>query len=276
MALQVATRPSAQRAALKVRESITQLSDESLRRFGEAVQRLLERPDNRGFQYFAGWHGVPLGICRHHDVYFLPWHRGYLYFFELALQDIDADVTLPWWNWMDEQGIPASFEQPPLDGAPIDPMGVPHQPGWPTQTSRDPGAPVPPGFPAPWPPPLRRTVIGGQEVDLYAWIMDSPDYLQFMQRCWRVHDNIHVWVGGTMGDPNWAAFDPLFWAHHTMVDRLWRIWQHNHPGGDPPPAILDEPLTFATSPSMTVRELLDVTQLGYEYAGQTATVGGPQ
>jgi tyrosinase len=36
-----------------------------------------------------------------------------------------------------------------------------------------------------------------------------------------------------------AAFDPIFWAHHTMVDRLWRLWQLRHPGALPPRAILD-------------------------------------
>lgn len=30
-----------------------------------------------------------------------------------------------------------------------------------------------------------------------------------------------------MGD---AAYDPLFWAHHAMVDRLWRLWQLQHTG----------------------------------------------
>jgi hypothetical protein len=31
-----------------------------------------------GFDYFAGWHGVPLGWYQHHDPLFLPWHRAYL------------------------------------------------------------------------------------------------------------------------------------------------------------------------------------------------------
>ncbi len=51
--------------------------------------------DNRGYSYFAGWHGVPFGWCEHHTVWFLPWHRAYLYRLELALQRQVPGVTLP-------------------------------------------------------------------------------------------------------------------------------------------------------------------------------------
>ena len=43
--------------------------------------------DDRGFWYFAGWHGVPFNWCEHHTELFLPWHRAYLYYFELALHE---------------------------------------------------------------------------------------------------------------------------------------------------------------------------------------------
>lgn len=36
-----------------------------------------------------------------------------------------------------------------------------------------------------------------------------------------------------MGDQRFAGWDPLFWAHHTMVDRLWAMWQITHPGDNP-------------------------------------------
>jgi hypothetical protein len=49
-----------------------------------------------------------------------------------------------------------------------------------------------------------------------------------------------------------------------MVDRLWRIWQFNRAGADPPSDVIDTPLTFGRAPSFTVREVLDVKQLGYE------------
>jgi tyrosinase len=272
--VQVATQPRAEIATLKVRESVSRLSDDALARLRAAFTALMARPDNGGYQFFASWHGVSLGICEHHNALFLPWHRGYLYHLELALQDVDPEVTLPWWDWMDEAGVPAAYDGDVLAGSEIKPFGVERQAEWPERTVREiapPGA----GGPGPLPPPLRTSVIGGQEVDLYAWMMDSPSYSEFSQRNWRLHDNIHVWLGGTMSDPNWAAFDPLFWAHHTMVDRLWRIWQHNHSGALPPEEILDQPMTYARAPALTAREVLDVKQLGYEYAGHTDAVDGP-
>jgi tyrosinase len=282
MTLQVTTQPQVKRGTLKIRQSITQMSATDVTRFRKAMQGLVDRHDNRGFQFFAGWHGVPLGICQHHNELFLPWHRGYLYHFELALQEIDAEVTLPWWNWFDEPGIPAAYGDKKvgskdniLASAPIKPLGIPRRSSWPRRTSRDPGAPVPAGFPEPLGPPLRSSHFSGTQGGAWEWMMGSTSYSEFMQRCWRIHDNIHVWVGGQMTDPNWAAFDPLFWAHHTQVDRLWRVWQHRNPGALPDHHTQETSMTFAKEPALTVRDVLDVKALGYEYAAQAASVGGP-
>lgn len=49
------------------------------------------------------------------------------------------------------------------------------------------------------------------------------------------HDNIHGLIGtgrgapGHMGDPNVAAFDPVFWMHHCNIDRLLAIFQALYP-----------------------------------------------
>ncbi len=282
MTLQVVSRGPQRRATLKTRQNVSRLGGNELAAFRSVIAAVLDRPDNRGYQYFAGWHGVPDGICQHHNNLFLPWHRGYLYHFELALQDVDPTVTLPWWNWLEERGIPPAFDDPEVDGqpnvlasAPVTPVGVPAQDWFPTKTHRAPWDPDLPG-PGPQAPPLREFDLGDQRVDTLKWLMSATTHSDFSQRCWRVHDNIHVWVGGEMGDANWAAFDPLFWAHHTMVDRLWRMWQYEHQGADPAPAIIDQPMTFLKPPSFTVREVLDVTQLGYEYSGQTSrSVPGP-
>ncbi len=273
MTLQVQPRHQGAKATLKVRQNIAQMSAAEVARYRKAVRKLMQRRDNRGYQFFAGWHGVPLELCIHHEPLFLPWHRGYLYFFELALQEIDPAVTVPWWDWVSEPGIPAAFDERkaegranPLHSAPIEPLGVPRRPGWPKRTKREPGGIQGPNAPAP--PPLRS---------FYEWLMEPTSFEEFQQRCWRLHDNVHVWVGGRngqMSDQNWAAFDPLFWFHHSMVDRLWRIWQHENPGAVPDHWMLREPMTFGKRPSLLVREVLDVKQLGYEYAAQSASVRG--
>ena len=89
---------------MKVRQSISRVDPPRGDSSRRTIKGGVDRHDNRGYQFFAGWHGVPPGICQHHNELFLPWHRGYLYHFELALQDIDPEVTIPRWNWMDEPG----------------------------------------------------------------------------------------------------------------------------------------------------------------------------
>jgi tyrosinase len=263
-------RPAPVAAQLKIRESVSRLTPEKLQAFRDALARMMAIRDNRGYQFYAGWHGVPFQLCHHHDPEFLPWHRGYLYHFELGLQEIDPNVTLPWWDWVDEPGLPAAYARQRvvrrknvLFDSPIEPFGVRPRREWPTRTFREPGNPM---NPAPLAPPLRPR---------YDWLMGTASFTEFNRRLTMVHDNIHVWVGGTMSDPDWAAYDPIFWAHHTQVDRLWRIWQHQNPGARLPQFVLDETMTYARAPSFLGRDLLDAKQLGYEYAGIAATVPGP-
>ncbi|KAK6516097.1 hypothetical protein TWF506_006008 [Arthrobotrys conoides] len=47
-----------------------------------------------------------------------------------------------------------------------------------------------------------------------------------------IHDGIHVWVGGNYGHMTsvpYSSFDPVFFLHHTNVDRLFAIWQAINP-----------------------------------------------
>lgn len=45
-----------------------------------------------------------------------------------------------------------------------------------------------------------------------------------------VHTAVHLWVGSgkhfflDMGDSSSAVNDPLFFAHHANVDRIWNAW----------------------------------------------------
>ena len=101
--------------------SCRQAEVEALR---EAFLAAMGLRDERGYQYHAGPHGLPLPIqCRHGDILFLPWHRAYLYFFERALQDLEGLANLPWWDWTTatthRDGLPAAYRRTPARVNPI-------------------------------------------------------------------------------------------------------------------------------------------------------------
>ncbi len=250
--------------ALRHRRSARRLTAGQLSDLRKAIAAAQEIRDDRGYQFWAGIHGLPLpSYCKHESELFLPWHRAYLYFFEKALQERVRGVTLPWWDWTANhaEGIPNAYARQRVDGrrnplfdSPIQPSGRanPRQ----TRTVRE---PEPPGS-LPSPP----------EVDA---VLANPDYLTFQGQLENLHGGVHVWVGGTMGSVASAAYDPIFWAHHCMIDRLWYLWQLRHPGAGIPARLLDQAL--APFP-MTVRDTIDATQLGYDYAASTAAAGGPR
>ena len=65
-----------------------------------------------------------------------------------------------------------------------------------------------------------------------------------------------------------AAFDPIFYAHHTMIDRLWYLWQvQEWRRTTSLPNYLNEVLAPFGA---TVKQVLDINALGYEYASSSA------
>jgi tyrosinase len=220
--------------------------------------------DDRGYLHFAGIHGLPLpAYCTHGSPLFLPWHRAYLYFFERALADRVPGVTLPWWDWTSASshvnGIPRMYAESkagaaanPLVGSPL-PADVAKQTGFmrTTRKPKDPG-----GLP---------TFAQVSE------LLEMGDFLDFSGAVEDIHNAVHVWVGGTMGEIPVAAYDPVFWAHHTMIDRLWRLWQLKHVHSGPPASLLRAALPPF---GMTVEQTLDSNTLGYDYAAFSAAVPG--
>jgi tyrosinase len=254
--------PSIAPQALRHRRSTRRLTAGQLADLRTAIREAQAIGDDRGYQRWAGIHGLPLPIsCVHHRELFLPWHRAYLYFLEKALQDRVPGVTFPWWDWTNHaEGIPEAYAKREADGrknplfdSPIQPSGrtSPSQ----TRTTRAPG---PPGA-----LPSAGAVEG---------VLENRDFFTFQTQLESIHDGVHVWTGGTMGSIATAAYDPLFWAHHCMIDRLWYLWQLRHPGAGVPAPLLDRAL--APFP-MTVRETIDISQLGYDYAASTAAAKGP-
>jgi tyrosinase len=250
---------SAQARALRHRKNAENLSVRQLDTLRKAFAAVQAIGDDRGYGYWAGIHGLPLPMyCQHGTRLFLPWHRAYLYFFELSLRDQVPESVLTWWDWTSTashtSGLPAAFARVRVDGRanPLYRAQVPPAArlrGEPRQTSRAPG-----------PPGALPTATDIEQ------LLAMPDFLDFQDQLEEIHGAIHGWVGGTMGEVPWAAYDPVFWAHHSMIDRIWWLWQIRHPNPHMPSGLLNQALPPFP---MNVGETLDMKALGYRYAAAT-------
>ena len=262
-------RAQAPASPVRFRRNVDRLTAGQLGNLRSAFEAVYALTDDRGYAHHAGIHGLPLPIgCdnAHGTPYFLPWHRAYLYFFERALRDRVPRAMLTWWDWRTGPQRPAQVPQAfrsrtvggrtnALHSARVSRLALEQgrRAGLVvgSRTRREPGDAA----------LLPRAAEVRQ-------VLELRDFLDFSGALEGLHDRVHVWTGGHMGLIPFAAFDPIFWAHHTMVDRLWRLWQLRHPGARPPGAILDEALPPFR---MTVRQTLDVTALGYDYAVASAS-----
>jgi tyrosinase len=257
-------------STLRRRQSVDGLDDATLAQLRQGFVAMEAISDERGYGHWAGIHGLPLPIsCKHGNPLFLPWHRAYLYFFEQYLLDQALDSGLPWWDWSTQTGIPAAYGDAQLADGSANPLATGPVTGIPQRqfdqsglqavdvTSRQPDDPA--------------ALPSAQQV---TDVLDAADFTDLTLQLEDLHNGVHEWVGGTMGLIPLAAYDPIFWAHHAMIDRLWYLWQLAHPGADPPASLLDTPLEpFA----MNVRQTLDIATLGYDYAAavSSATPPGP-
>lgn len=60
------------------------------------------------------------------------------------------------------------------------------------------------------------------------WLNSRAFLFGFTER--GIHGGGHFSIGGTNGDFFASAQDPSFYLHHSMLDRLWAMWQDGHPG----------------------------------------------
>jgi len=102
----------------------------------------------------------------------------------------------------------------------------------------------------------------------------GPNSNHFFGAVENIHNLIHNFSGGLnpngqlpgepasgdMVSPGTTARDPIFWGHHSNVDRLWAEWQKLHPGADP-----DDPNDILAPWPNSVKDVLTISDLGYEY-----------
>ncbi|KAI5060061.1 hypothetical protein GOP47_0024481 [Adiantum capillus-veneris] len=292
----------------RVRQAAHKVSEDYIAKYTRAYELMKALPDDDprsfytqadihcafcNFAYMqAGNSSVALQV--HFSWLFLPWHRWYLYWHERILQSLLGDPTfsLVFWNWDDQRDggnvMPDMFvrngtalydENRNQNNLP--PAVVRLRPN---STGND-------------------TAIVNQNLnDMYLDVVTAITAELFMGGAYRtgtdltnstvldaplggllengVHNGVHVWTGDPnlpliqdMGTFTTAARDPIFFAHHSNVDRLWDKWKYDMPDGPRTDHndsdFLDAEFYFydetATLVKVTVRDSLDNSKLGVSY-----------
>lgn len=196
--------------------------------------------------------------------HFMPWHRMFVYYFEDIVRQVSgrADFTLPYWDYTSSDPakrgvVPEQFRLPD------DPVfGVLYRSN---RTSlANTGQPI-------------QKNQAGDPMDITT-AMAAPTYSNdgtAMGFCRGidagVHGRVHVLVGtsSNMGAVPYAARDPLFWVHHSNVDRMWASWNRNG-GANPYDATwASTQFVFADRAGQRVtarlRDFFDTSPFGYTY-----------
>jgi tyrosinase len=242
-----------------------------LKKLTDAVAKMKSRPvtDKTSWAYWANIHGVITGSdpgwnqCRHAQWWFVAWHRAYVLGLEHQLQAAIGDnkFRLPYWDYLDagQRKIPAAFKKTTssLFESNRDNSEVGFEISDLTKTfsaTKYAGNIIAGGF-------------GGASV---ASGTVSGAFSKRGRMEQNPHNTVHVDIGGLMGDPRTAAQDPIFWAHHCNIDRIWEVWIKNGPHTNPPPGTFtNETFTLpgvnGQPVTLKVADMFDTKKLGYTY-----------
>jgi tyrosinase len=183
-----------------------------IRAYRTAIKAMQQLPDTDGTSWLAqaNIHGAltpPPGmitdVCQHNTLFFLSWHRMYVYFFERIVRHKSGDpkFALPYWAYSPtgRRDLPRLFRHPANANNLL------------YTANRNPsinaGNPIQP-----------QLVDAGLALGQIAFnpftnsLNGTP------------HGMVHIAVGGGMSSFQQAARDPIFWLHHCNIDRLWELW----------------------------------------------------
>ncbi|XP_058096715.1 polyphenol oxidase, chloroplastic-like [Magnolia sinica] len=241
---------------LRIRKPAHLLDADDLAKYEEAYRRMraldpsdpwsLEQQARVHCQYCDGAYdqvGFNVQLQVHFSWIFLPWHRYYIHFHEAILGKLIGDDTfaLPFWNWDSPDGMtmPSFFvndKTSPLYDEKRNPDNLKKVLDYQyshknyenpytdeelkvknlyqmNKTFRE-SLPLPELF-------LGDRVRAGEEASMG----------KTMGRIEAIHNAIHLFVGmpeapyRDMGNFYSSGYDPLFYCHHSNVDRMWHIYR---------------------------------------------------
>lgn len=229
--------------------------------------------------------------CQHATWFFLPWHRAYLLFFERTVaRTIEqlggpAGWALPFWNYEDTANpnarrLPPAFQQRTMPDGSVNPLFVARRAPAANRNLR-----VGTAADASDRRCLSRPrfVNNGPILQFGGGVTGFAHFGNATGACEATpHNTMHNAVGGSTGwmaDPATAALDPIFWLHHSNIDRLWELWRRSDPAHtDPATAswLSSVPFSFhdelGAPVTITPSQMTDILDpfLDYDYEGLPA------
>ena len=280
-----------------LRQDIVNFAKDAARlaKFEAAVKEMQDRSkanpnDPKGWLVNAKAHAdfCSVGLADPNQVHFcwwfLSWHRAYLTVTERKIREISGDNTFayPYWNWSSDRRIPKAYAKAgsPLANAvrftpnrAVTDGEVDYFPSDPTLKKLGVAALGVKKFEAKTASEINRTFGGIARPN-------SANGYGNNRLEGTPHGPIHNYVGGEnangdggdMGDFETAARDPIFFAHHGNLDRLWETWRRDAAKKATEPkvdAFLKHKFVFTwldgTPVEISAGETLDTKQLGFTY-----------
>jgi len=187
------------------------------------VQNLLNNYWKKCSHYVA----KPPGFINNH---FLTWHRLYLYHFEQIVRQLSGDPSfaMPYWDYTNttsqSKRMPAEFGDANKSSSLYDYFRLPALNAGDQITNQD------------------SLITDRDEAYQTSLYRDFNSQLESSP-----HGSMHKYIGDDnlteTFDPIWqktvkkghmwfvetAGFDPIFWIHHSTIDRYWESWTQAHP-----------------------------------------------
>jgi polyphenol oxidase len=219
--------------------------------------------DPRGFTRQAQvhcWNCVDSPTPVHWNWRFFAWHRAYLYFHEQILGSLigDNDFRLPYWDWdtASHRRLPPAYATPGDAGNPLwnSTRGMAATDELPLE---DVGEAV-----------MENVLTLGTFAEFggAANAAGSPESTP--------HGAVHSDVGGDMSFFSSAAQDPVFYAHHSNVDKLWSDWNKGASTHTNPADAAFRDLTFTFFNSSKVWTSIKASQV-LDHEGSLRYTYGP-
>jgi Common central domain of tyrosinase len=208
--------------------------------------------------------------CEHGTIYFFGWHRLFLFYFEKALQDAanDPNLRLPYWDYSDTANLamPVEFTTPTYKDSYgrdiVNPLyDSRRKPGWNTPSTNKLS-----GISTNIDLALKNSnfldqTVNGKLVQGFQNIIDNSPHGY-------THCQVNPCKRTVMGAVAYSSNDPIFWIHHSNIDRIWDCWL-SVSGHDNPSSIMGQSYTFVDGSgapvTKTIGNLFDGSLIDYVY-----------